>query len=175
MAAGMQHLHIPHIPNEPIQPTLHAPPVYGAIHYEGAVDPHNFNNAYCHFAPNPAPPLPALPEPNHQHFNVQFQHHLEAEHEQARHDLYQRQAQEAFHREHIQRQLQQQEAECLLRQAQEDLALFHLQQQQGHNALHIQQQQAELIARQAALRLQHKQQEEAQRIYHHNLNVVHQQ
>ncbi|KAG1867318.1 hypothetical protein F4604DRAFT_1682554 [Suillus subluteus] len=65
MAAGQQPPHVPHIPNEPIHPAPPAPPmppVYGPIHYEGEVGPHNFNNPLHYFAPNPVPPPPALPE-----------------------------------------------------------------------------------------------------------------
>ncbi|KAG2083045.1 uncharacterized protein F5147DRAFT_783055 [Suillus discolor] len=138
MAAGMQPPQVPHIPNEPAPPVL-APaplapapaPVYGPIHYEGAVGPHNFENPLHYFLPNPIPPPP--PEHNYHQFNVQFQHHLEEE--RIRNDLLQRQAQEEFHGQQIQQQFQQQEAERIRRQAQEELEAFHMQQQEAerHN------------------------------------------
>src|SRR6267154_680754 len=52
MAAGMQPPQQPHIPNEPIQPAPPGPPIYGPIHYEGVVGPHNFETALHYFAPN---------------------------------------------------------------------------------------------------------------------------
>ncbi|KAG1791561.1 uncharacterized protein HD556DRAFT_1309861 [Suillus plorans] len=137
------------IHNQHIQPAPPAPPVYGPIHYEGA---HNFDNPLHYFAPNHAPPMPMLPEPDYQQFNLQFQNHINAEqreHERIRNDLLQRQAQEEFRRNQVQLQLQQQEAERVRRQAQ-------LQQEE---ALYLQQQEAERIQRQAQL-----QQQEAERI-----------
>ncbi|KAG1720840.1 hypothetical protein EDB19DRAFT_1917691 [Suillus lakei] len=90
-------------------PAPAAPPMYGPIHYEGTVGPHNLDNPLQYFAPNPAPPLPALPGPNHHQFNIQFQHHFQEqqrEDERVRNDLLQRQAWEAFHQQQIQQQLQ---------------------------------------------------------------------
>ncbi|KAG1787440.1 uncharacterized protein HD556DRAFT_1501883 [Suillus plorans] len=145
------------IPNQHIQPAPPTPPAYGPIHYEG---PHNFDNPLRYFAPNHAPPMPALPEPDYQQFNLQFQNHINAEqreHERIRNDLLQRQAQEEFRRNQVQLQLQQQEAERVHRQAQ-------LQQEE---ALHLQQQEAERIQRQAQLQQQEAfrlQQQEAERI-----------
>ncbi|KAG2029109.1 hypothetical protein BDR03DRAFT_1018884 [Suillus americanus] len=136
-AAGMQPMQQPHIPNESVQPAPPAPPVYGAIHYEGAVGPHNFDNPLRYFAPNPAPPLHAPPEPDYCQFNIQFRHHFQEEqleNEHIRNDLLQRQAQEELHRQQIQLQLQQQfqqqEAEHLNREAQQDQDALHLQQHQ---------------------------------------------
>ncbi|KAG2146183.1 uncharacterized protein EDB93DRAFT_1104551 [Suillus bovinus] len=77
MAAGLQSMQVPQVHNEPAQPAP-APPVYGAIHYEGAVGPHNFDNPLHYFVPNPAPPLDGLPEPDYHQFNIQFQQHLQA-------------------------------------------------------------------------------------------------
>ncbi|KAG1778628.1 hypothetical protein EV702DRAFT_1196142 [Suillus placidus] len=104
--AGMQPLQQPHIPNEPIQFAPPAPPVYGAIHYEDAVGPHNFDNLLHYFAPNPAPPCHAPPEPDYHQFNIQFQHHFQeeqvVENERVRNDLLQRQAQDEFHQQQLQ-------------------------------------------------------------------------
>ncbi|KAG1768778.1 hypothetical protein EV702DRAFT_1203186 [Suillus placidus] len=153
--AGMQPPQQPHIPNEPVQPAPPAPPVYGAIHYEGAVGPHNFDNPLHYFAPNPAPPFHAPPEPDYHQFNIQFQHHFQeeqvVENERVRNDLLQRQAQEEFHQQQLQRQLQQQEAERIHRQAQDDLEAFQLQQlqaRQAQDAFQRQQQGAEQMDRQ---------------------------
>ncbi|KAG2337691.1 hypothetical protein BDR05DRAFT_1004860 [Suillus weaverae] len=110
-AAGMQPPQQPHIPNKPIQP---APPVYGAIHYEGAVGPHNFDNPLRYFAPNPAPPLHAPPEPDYHQFNNQFQHHFQEE--QLLENERIRQDQDAL-------RLQQHEAERMIRQDQDALCL----------------------------------------------------
>jgi hypothetical protein len=147
MAAGMQPPQVPQIPDEPIQPAPPAPPQYGPMHYEGAVGPHNFDNPLHYFAPNPAPPLPALPGPDYQEFNMQFQHHFQEEQMRMRNDLLQRQAEEAFRRQQIQLHLQQQEAERINREAQH---AFEMQQQQAerinrkaHHAHQMQQQQAE--------------------------------
>ncbi|KAG2151626.1 uncharacterized protein EDB93DRAFT_1249272 [Suillus bovinus] len=180
MAAGMQPMQVPQVHNEPAQPAP-APPVYGAIHYEGAVGPHNFDNPLHYFAPNPALPLHGPPEPDYHQFNIQFQHHLQAEqmdNERIRNDLLQRQAQEEFRRRQIQLQLQQQEAERINREAQwrheEALCLQQeaerIQRQaqlQYQEALHLQQQEAERFQRQAQLQQQEDlclQQEEAERI-----------
>ncbi|KAG1758053.1 hypothetical protein EDB19DRAFT_1822958 [Suillus lakei] len=95
MAAGIQLPQVPQIPDEPIQPAP-APPIYGPIHYEGAVGPHNFNNPLHYFVPNPAPPLPVPPGPDFHQFNMQFQHHFQDEQMWIRNDLLQRQAQEEF-------------------------------------------------------------------------------
>ncbi|KAG2344603.1 hypothetical protein BDR05DRAFT_998992 [Suillus weaverae] len=175
-AAGMQPPQQPHIhiPNEPVQPAPPAPPVYGAIHYEGAVGPHNFGNPLNYFAPNPAPPFHAPPEPDYHQFNVHFQHHLQAEqmeHERIRNDLRQRQAQEEFHRQQIQLQLQQrfqqQEAERLNREAQYALELRQQEadrmNRQHQDALRLQQHAAERMNTQdqEVLRLQ---QHEAERM-----------
>ncbi|KAG1746179.1 hypothetical protein EDB19DRAFT_1906060 [Suillus lakei] len=97
MAAGMQPPQIPQIPDEPIQPAPPAPPMYGPIHYEGTVGPHNFDNPLHYFAPNSAPPLLAPPGPDYHQFNMQFQHHFQEEQMRIRNDLLQRQAQEEFH------------------------------------------------------------------------------
>ncbi|KAG2337894.1 hypothetical protein BDR05DRAFT_1004682, partial [Suillus weaverae] len=154
-AAGMQPPQQPYIPNEPVHPAPPAPPVYGAIHYEGMVGPHNFDNPLRYFAPNPAPPFHAQPEPDYHQFNIQFQHHFQeeqvVENERIRNDLLQRQAQEEFHRQQLQRQLQQQEAERIHRQVQDDLEAFQLQQlqaRQAQDALQRQQQGAEQMDRQ---------------------------
>ncbi|KAG2047595.1 hypothetical protein BDR06DRAFT_1013749 [Suillus hirtellus] len=99
MAAGMQPPQAPHIPDEPVQPAPPAPPVYGTIHYEGTVGPHNIDNPLHYFAHDPAPPLHAPLEPDHDQFNVQFRHHFQEqqmENERIRNDLLQRQAEEAF-------------------------------------------------------------------------------
>ncbi|KAG2134892.1 uncharacterized protein EDB93DRAFT_1107225 [Suillus bovinus] len=69
MAAGMQPMQVPQVHNQPAQPAP-APPVYGAIHYEGAVGPRNFDNPLHYFAPNPAPPLHGPPEPDYDQFNI---------------------------------------------------------------------------------------------------------
>ncbi|KAG1783466.1 hypothetical protein EV702DRAFT_1191888 [Suillus placidus] len=168
-AAGMQPPQQPHIPNEPIQP---APPVYGAIHYEGAVGPHNFDNPLRYFAPNPAPPVHAPPEPDYHQFNNQFQHHFQEE--QLLENERIRQAEEAFHQQQLQQQFQQQEAECLNREAR-----YALEQQQheaermirqDQDALRLQQHEAERMIRQDqdALRLQ---QHQAEQINQHDQDV----
>ncbi|KAG1813501.1 uncharacterized protein BJ212DRAFT_1482413 [Suillus subaureus] len=162
MAAGIWPPHVPHIPvpNEPVQPRPPAPPVlpvppmppvYGPIHYEGAIDPHNFNNPLHYFASNPALPLHAPPEPDYYQFNIQFQHHFQEEqmeNEQIRNDLLHRQAQEAFRQEQLQQQLQQQEARRINREVEE--------------ALHLQQQQAEQWQMQQQMQQQFWQQEAQQ-------------
>ncbi|KAG1720873.1 hypothetical protein EDB19DRAFT_1917673 [Suillus lakei] len=105
-------------------PAPPAPPIYGPIHYEGAVGPDNFDNPLHYFAPNPPPPLPAPPGPDYNQFNIQFHHHFQEEQmedEWVRNDLLHRQEQEALHQQQIQEQLQQQEAEQINREAQHDL------------------------------------------------------
>ncbi|KAG0707026.1 hypothetical protein DFH29DRAFT_995346 [Suillus ampliporus] len=125
MAAGMQPPQQPHIPNEPIIPPPQqaiippAPPIYGPIHYEGAVGPHNIEDPLRYFAPNPIPPLSASPQPDYQQFNLQFQHHFQVEqieNEQIRNDLLHRQAQEAFHRQEIQQQEAEQNQQAIHQQ-----------------------------------------------------------
>ncbi|KAG1847712.1 hypothetical protein F4604DRAFT_1907670 [Suillus subluteus] len=87
----------------------------------------------------PAPPVPPVYAHIHYEGAVNY-----------RNDLLQRQAQEAFHREQVQHQLQQQEAERLHREAQEDLAVFDLLQQGGNNLnAHQAQQLNDMIARHA--------------------------
>jgi hypothetical protein len=61
------------------------------------------NNPLHYFVPNPVPS-----EPDYNQFNIQFQHHFQAEqmeNERIRCDLLQRQAQEEIHHQQIQLQL----------------------------------------------------------------------
>ncbi|KAG1866100.1 hypothetical protein F4604DRAFT_1928101 [Suillus subluteus] len=121
MAAGLQPPHVPHIPNQPIHPAPPAPPmppVYGPIHYEGEVSPHNFNNPLHYFAPDPVPPPPALPE--------RVQHQLQWQEG----ERLLREVQEDFHLlqqgGHNAHQAQQQLDEMIARHAQD----YHCEQQQ---------------------------------------------
>ncbi|KAG1749590.1 hypothetical protein EDD22DRAFT_850916 [Suillus occidentalis] len=126
----MQPLQQHHIPHGHVEPHPPAPLIHG---------------------PHPAPPVPALPQPEH------------LELEQIRNHLLHRQEQEVLHQQQLQQQLQQQENDRIHRQAQEDLEAFQLQQQEVRQAqvLHEQQQQeARRIDRQNQDILRAQQQEE---------------
>ncbi|KAG1758494.1 hypothetical protein EDD22DRAFT_849974 [Suillus occidentalis] len=126
----MQPLQQHHIPHGHVEPHPPAPLIHG---------------------PHPAPPVPALPQPEH------------LELEQIRNHLLHRQEQEVLRQQQLQQQLQQQENDRIHRQAQEDLEAFQLQQQEVRQTqvLHEQQQQeARRIDRQNQDILRAQQQEE---------------
>ncbi|KIK31671.1 hypothetical protein CY34DRAFT_19685 [Suillus luteus UH-Slu-Lm8-n1] len=130
MPAGMQPLQQHHIPDGHLEPHPPAPLIHG---------------------PHPAPPVPALLQPEH----------LQVE--QIRNHLLHRQEQEVFHQQWLQQQLQQQENDHIHRQAQEDLEAFQLQQQEVRQAQvfhELQQREAERIDRQNQDILRAQQQEE---------------